>query len=105
MPDRPTLEHTRLSGLVVDGHSLPITSAELVRTQHWAGERAAQTDWEVVGRTREDAVLDGVVALVMTYADRTFRGRGVATSSRAHGLTVFNIVGMGDLGEVRRSGH
>jgi hypothetical protein len=102
VPDRPTLEHIRLSSLEIDGRPLEITSAELVWTQHWRGDAPAQLEWEVVGRTRDDLVLDGVTSLAITHGDRRFRGRGVATSSRAHGLTVFNIVGLGDLAEVRR---
>ena len=101
MPDRPTLEHTRLAAIEIGGRPIAIKSAELVRIQHWNGEEPAQLEWEVTGRTEDDDLADGVQPLVVTVGERRLRGRGVLSSSRSYGLSVFHIVGLDALSEVR----
>lgn len=99
MPDRPTLQHVRLSALELDGRPIEITSAELVRTQHWRGDEPAQLEWEVVGRTTDADLRDRPQSVVMTVDGRRLKGRVVLSSSRSHGLSVFQAVGLGDLTE------
>jgi len=99
MPDRPTLQHVRLSALELDGRPIEITSAELVRIQHWRGDEPAQLEWEVAGRTHDSDLRDRTQSIVMVVAGKRLRGRVVLTSSRSHGLSVFQAVGLGDLAE------
>ena len=101
MPDRPTLEHTRLSALELKGRPIEITSAELVRTQHWLGDETAQQEWEIVGRTYDATLSDGPQPVVLTVDGRRLKGRVVLTASRSIGsdLWAFNGVGLGDLVE------
>lgn len=99
MPDRPTLEHIRLSSLQLDGRPIEMTSAELVLTQYWRGEEPAQRDWEVVGRTHEERLRQGPQSISFEAGGRSYRGRVVLSSSCAVGTTMaaFNAVGLGDL--------
>jgi hypothetical protein len=99
MPDRPTLEHIRLSSLQLDDRPIEITSAELVLTQYWRGDEAAQREWEVVGRTHEERLRQGPQAISFEAGGQSYRGRVVLSSSRSVGTTisVFNAVGLGDL--------
>ena len=101
MPDRPTLEHTRLTSLAFDGRPIEITSAELVVTQYWRGDEAAQRDWEVVGRTHDERLRDGPQVIEFEAGGRRYRGRAVVSSSVSvgSGLSIFNAVGLGDLRE------
>ena len=101
MPDRPTLEHSRLSSLELDGRPVEVTSAELVRIQHWRGEEPAQQEWEVHGRTWESGLRDGSQAIAFTAEDRRFTGRVVVSASQSigSGLWAFDAIGLGDLTE------
>lgn len=99
MPDRPTLQHVRLSALELDGRPIDIASAELVRIQHWRGDAPAQQEWEVVGRTHDPDLRDRTQSIVMTAEGKRLKGRVVLSSSRSHGLSVFQAVGLGDLTE------
>ena len=101
MPDRPTLKHVRLSSLELGGRPIEITSAELVRIQHWRGEEPAQEEWEVHGRTYDAAIRDGTQPIAFTAGDRTYRGRVVLNASKSIGseLWAFEAVGLGDLVE------
>src|SRR5688572_21937486 len=99
MPDRPTLTHVRLSSLELNGRPIEITSAELVRIQHWRGEEPAQREWEVHGRTYDKGLRDGPQPIELTAAGERFRGRVVLTASESIGseLWAFEAVGLGDL--------
>lgn len=97
MTDRPTLEHTRLTAVELNGRPLEITSAELVRIQYWRGDEKAQQDWEIVGRTRDEEFRDGTQSIVIAIGDERYKGRVVLTSSRSYGLAVFKAVGLGEL--------
>ena len=99
MPDGPTLQHIRLSALELDGRPVDITSAELVRIQHWRGDEPAQLEWEIVGRTRDPDIRDRAQSIVMTLDGKRLAGRVVIWSSRSYGLAVFKGVGLGDLTE------
>lgn len=99
MPDRPTLQHIRLTALELDGRRIEISSAELVRTQHWRGDEPAQLEWEVVGRTTDPDLRDRTQSIVMTLEGQRLRGRVVLAHSRSHELSVFKAVGLGDLTE------
>jgi hypothetical protein len=97
MPDRPTLQHVRLTALALGGRSIEITSAELVRIQHWRGDEPAQLEWEIVGRTHDEDVRDGAQSIDMEIGEERLKGRVVLSSSRSYGLTVFKGVGLGEL--------
>lgn len=97
MPDRPTLEHRRITALELAGRPVEITSAQLVYTQYWNGEQPAQREWEVLGRTREDDLKEGVEAIVVTVDGKRLKGRVAMTSSRSFGLSVFQAVGLDEL--------
>lgn len=97
MPDRPTLEHRQITALELGGRAVEITSAQLVFTQFWNGEQAAQLEWEVLGRTHEDDLKEGVEAIVVTVDGKRLKGRVVISSSRSFGLSVFSAVGLGQL--------
>ncbi len=99
MPDRPTLEHIRLTSLELDGRPIEIISAELVLTQYWRGDEPAQRDWEVVGRTNDDQLHQGPQPIAFEADGRRFRGRVVLASSQSIGspVSAFNGVGLGDL--------
>ena len=101
MPDRPTLEHIRLSWLELNGRRIEITSAELVLTQYWRGEEPAQRDWEVVGRTVDTQLHQGPQPIAFEAGGRTFGGRVVLSSSQSIGsdVSAFNGVGLGELTE------
>jgi hypothetical protein len=101
MPDGPTLEHTRLAAIEVGGRPLDIKSAELARIQYWNGDEPAQLEWEIRGRTDEDTLTDTVHPIVITIGESRFKGRGVFRTSRSYGMTVFHIVGLDPLVEVR----
>ncbi len=97
MPDRPTLEYRQVSALELGGRPVEITSAQLVYTQYWNGEQAAQREWEVLGRTHRDDLKEGVEPIVVTVDGKRLKGRVVVTSSRSYGLSVFSAVGLGEL--------
>lgn len=97
MPDRPTLEHRQVTALELGGRPIEITSAQLVYTQYWNGDQPAQREWEVLGRTHDDDLMEGVEAIVVTVDGRRLKGRVVMTSSRSYGLSVFQAVGLGEL--------
>ena len=97
MPDRPTLEHRQVTALELGGRPIEITSAQLVYTQYWNGDQPAQREWEVLGRTHDDDLMEGVEAIVVTVDGRRLKGRVVMTSSRSYGLSVFKAVGLGEL--------
>lgn len=97
MPDRPTLEHRQVTALELGGRPIEITSAQLVYTQYWNGDQPAQREWEVLGRTHDDDLKEGVEAIVVTVDGRRLKGRVVMTSSRSYGLSVFQAVGLGEL--------
>ncbi len=99
MPDRPTREYVRLTSLALDGEPLEITSAELCRIQHWAGDEPAQVEWEIRGRTKDERLRDGTRGIDMAAGDRRYRGRVIVSSSASGGLTVFEMVVLGDLVE------
>ena len=101
MPDRPTLAHVRLAALELDGRPIEITSAELVRIQHWRGEEPAQQEWEVHGRTYDPGVRDGTQSIAFSADGRQFRGRVVVSASKSIGaeLWAFEAIGLGDLVE------
>ena len=101
MPDRPTREYARMTALEIAGEPIDITSAELCWIQHWSGETPAQREWEVVGRTKETSVREGVREVVLVFPDRRLKGRGLVNPSVGPGLTVIEIVGLGGLVEVR----
>jgi hypothetical protein len=101
MPDRPTLDHTRLTGLELGGKPVNVTSAELVKIQHWLGDEPAQLEWEVQARTMDQWLRDGVHSLVISAGERQFRGRGIATISGDPGIWVIRIVGMDPLTEIK----
>ena len=97
MPDRPTLEHFQVTAIEMAGRPVEITSAQLVFTQYWNGEQAAQREWEVIGRTHEEGLKEGVERLVVTVDGQRLKGRAVMTSSRSYGLSVFSAVGLDEL--------
>jgi hypothetical protein len=99
MPDRPTLAHVRLSALELNGRPIEVTSAELVRIQHWRGEEPAQQEWEVQGRTYDAELRDGTQPIAFVAEGRRFTGRVVLSASRSIGseLWAFHAVGLGDL--------
>jgi hypothetical protein len=97
MPDRPTLEHSRITAIEMGGRPVEITSAQLVYTQYWDGEQAAQREWEILGRTHEEGLKEGVESVVITVDGKRLKGRAVMSSSRSFGLSVFSAVGLGDL--------
>lgn len=97
MPDRPTLQHTRLSALELNGRPIDITSAELVRIQYWRGDEPAQLEWEVAGRTHDENLRDGTQPIVIEVGGERLKGRVVLSSSRSYGLSVFKAVGLGEL--------
>jgi hypothetical protein len=97
MTDRPTLEHTRLTALELNGRPIEIASAELVRIQYWRGDEPAQQEWEVTGRTHDEEFRDGTQSIVIAIGDERFKGRVVLSSSRSYGLAVFMAVGLGEL--------
>jgi hypothetical protein len=97
MPDRPTLEHHRVTALELGGRPIEITSAQLVDTHYWNGDQPAQHEWEVLGRTNDDDLKEGVEAIVITVDGRRLKGRVVMTSSRSYGLSAFQAVGLGEL--------
>jgi hypothetical protein len=97
MPDRPTLEHRQVTALELGGRPVEITSAQLVYTQYWNGEQAAQREWEVIGRTRQDDLKEGVEPIVLTVDGKRLKGRVVVNSSRSYGLSVFSAVGLDEL--------
>jgi hypothetical protein len=97
MPDRPTLEHRQITAIEMDGRPVEITSAQLVYTQYWDGEQAAQREWEVLGRTHEEDLKEGVESIVVTVDGKRLKGRAVMQSSRSYGLSVFSAVGLGEL--------
>jgi hypothetical protein len=97
MPDRPTLEHRQVTAIELGGRPVEITSAQLVYTQYWAGEQAAQLEWEVIGRTHQDDLKEGVEPIVLTVDGKRLKGRVVVNSSRSYGLTVFSAVGLDGL--------
>lgn len=99
MPDRPTLQHVRLTSVELNGRSIAIKSAELVYTQYWNGDEPAQREWEVVGRTEDDDLRVGAQPIVIATSDTRLKGRVVLDHSRSYGLTVFSGVGLGDLVE------
>lgn len=90
-----------MTALEIGGDPVDITSAELCWIQHWNGDEPAQREWEVRGRTTQASVREGVREIVMTFPDRRLRGRGVVNPSVGPGLTVIEIVGLGNLVEVR----
>lgn len=100
MPDRPTLEHRPITALELGGQPIEITSAQLLFTQYWNGDEAAQREWEVHGRTHHDGLKEGVEPIVITVDGVRLKGRVVMTSSRSHGLSVFQAVGLGELKNV-----
>lgn len=97
MPDRPTLEHSRITAIEMGGRPIEITSAQLVYTQYWDGEQAAQREWEILGRTHEEGLKEGVESFVITVDGKRLKGRAVMQSSRSYGLSVFSAVGLGEL--------
>jgi hypothetical protein len=97
MPDRPTLEHRQVTALELGGRPVEITSAQLVYTQYWNGEQAAQREWEVIGRTHQDDLKEGVEPIVVTVDGKRLKGRVVVNSTRSYGLSVFSAVGLGEL--------
>jgi hypothetical protein len=97
MPDRPTLEHRKVTALELGGRPVEITSAQLVYIQYWDGERAAQREWEVLGRTHDDGLREGVQAIVITVDGKRLKGRVVLNSSRSFELSVFQAVGLDEL--------
>ena len=101
MPDRPTLTHVRLSSLELGGRPIEITSAELVRIQHWRGEERAQEEWEVHGRTFDAGLRDGSQPIAFEASGQRFKGRVVVNASQSIGseLWAFEAVGLGDLVE------
>lgn len=100
MPDRPTLEHHRIADVVLDGVPLEVTSAELVYTQYWDGDRPAQREWEVNGRTYQGGALkEAVMAISFTLDGRRLKGRAIMASSASGGFAVFQAVGLGTLTE------
>src|SRR5688500_17324436 len=101
MPDRPTLEHLRLSSLELTGRSVEVTCAELVRIQHWRGEEPAQREWEVHGRTYDAGIRDGPQTISFTADDRRYRGRVVVSATQSIGseLWAFEAIGLGDLAQ------
>jgi len=101
MPDRPTLDHFRLTWLELDGRQVEFTSAELVLTQYWRGDEPAQQDWEVVGRTHDETLHQGPQSIALDAGGRRYRGRVVLSSSQSMGTTLsaFNGVGLGELME------
>lgn len=99
MPDRPTLEHRQVTALELGGRPVEITSAQLVYTQYWNGEQPAQREWEVLGRTHEDDLKEGVEAIVVTVDGKRLKGRVVIMSSRSYGLSVFQAVGLDELAD------
>jgi hypothetical protein len=99
MPDRPTLEHRQVTALELGGRPVEITSAQLVYTQYWNGEQPAQREWEVLGRTHEDDLTEGVEAIVVTVDGKRLKGRVVIMSSRSYGLSVFQAVGLDELAD------
>jgi len=100
MPDRPTLQHQRISALELNGRALEIKSAELVRIQYWRGDEPAQRDWEVAGRTPVEDLHEGAQSVVLTVDGRRFKGRVVLSSSSSFGLTKFEGAGLGELTEI-----
>jgi hypothetical protein len=101
MPDRPTLTHTRLASLELNGRPVEMTSAELVRIQHWRGDEPAQREWEVHGRTYDRGLRDGTQPISFLADGRRFTGRVILTASQSIGseLWAFEAVGLGDLVE------
>jgi hypothetical protein len=97
MPDRPTFQHVRLSGVELGGRPIEIKSAELVYIQHWNEGEPAQRDWEVNGRTEDDGLREGVQPVVIVTPNGRFKGRVVVNHSRSYGMTVWQGVGLGDL--------
>jgi hypothetical protein len=97
MPNRPTLEHRPITAIELGGQPIEITSAQLLFTQYWNGDEAAQREWEVRGRTHYDGLKEGVDAIVITVDGSRLKGRVVMTSSRSHGLSVFQGVGLSEL--------
>jgi hypothetical protein len=97
MPDRPTLEHRKITELELGGRPIEITSAQLVYTQYWNGDQPAQREWEVLGRTHDDQLREGVQAIVIGADGRRLKGRVVLNSSRSYELSVFQAVGLGEL--------
>lgn len=97
MPDRPTLEHHKVIALELGGRPIEITSAQLLYTQYWNGDAPAQREWEVLGRTHDDDLKEGVETIVVTVDGRRLKGRVVLNSSRSHDLSVFQAVGLGEL--------
>lgn len=99
MPDRPTLQHVRITALELNGRPIEIKSAELVHIQHWNGDEPAQREWEVAGRTAVEDLHQGTQSVVMTTDGKRLQGRVVLSSSSSFGLTAFEAVGLGDLTE------
>lgn len=100
MPDRPTLQHVRITALEINGRRIEIKSAELIHIQHWRGDEPAQREWEVAGRTPVQDLHQGTQSVVMTTDGKRLKGRVVLSSSSSFGLTAFEAVGLGDLAEV-----
>ena len=86
-----------MTALELGGRPIVITSAQLLYTQHWRGDEPAQREWEVHGRTRDEELREGVEPIVITVDGRRLKGRVVMTSSRSHGLSVFQAVGLDEL--------
>jgi len=102
MPDRPTMEFIRpLTDIELGGRPLEVTSAELVRIQHWRGDEPAQREWEVHGRTYDEKLRDGAQAIAFSADGKRFKGRVVVSASQSIGskLSIFDAVGLGDLVE------
>jgi hypothetical protein len=100
MPDRPTLQHRRITALELNGRPIELKSAELVHIQYWRGDEAAQRDWEIGGRTPVEDLHEGPQAVVMTVDGRRYRGRVVLASSSSFGMTKFEGAGLGELIEL-----
>jgi hypothetical protein len=83
------------------GRPIEITSAELVRIQHWRGEEPAQQDWEVHGRTFDPGLRDGAQPIAFTANGQRYKGRVVVSASQSigSGLWAFEAVGLGELVE------
>jgi hypothetical protein len=100
MPDRPTLEHVRITALELNGRPIEIRSAELVHIQHWRGDQPAQREWEVAGRTPIEDLHQGAQPVVLTADGKRFKGRVVLSSSSSFGMTAFEAAGLGELLEL-----